>query len=322
MSTVPLRSPDPASSTDPDRQPRRTSWRRAVGDLVFDVAREWRRDRCSGLSAEVAFFSALSFFPAIVAVTAALGWIDTVIGRDLAGSAEEELVGLLRDVLSDEATGTVDAIERMFRRSNGGLFTISLLVTLWTMSRGWAAVIRALDSAYDVDERRHMITLRLVAIGLAIGSVAVATGMLVFVTVAPLVFGAMGVLWAPVAVVVVIGWATTLYHFAPNHRTPWRNDLPGAALAAVSWLFASVGLRYYVVAAAGSGTNVLIGALGGAFTVLLWLYLLGAGLLLGGELNAVLARRAGVSRPRRDPLRYAGRQLRASINGWRSSSQR
>ncbi|MDP8931142.1 MAG: YihY/virulence factor BrkB family protein [Actinomycetota bacterium] len=41
---------------------------------------------------------------------------------------------------------------------------------------------------------------------------------------------------------------TSLYHFAVPRRTPWRRDLPGAALAMVVWLLGGVALRSYASA--------------------------------------------------------------------------
>lgn len=64
-------------------------------------------------------------------------------------------------------------------------------------------------------------------------------------------------------------------------------------MSAVAWALASLGLRAYLAVAAGG--NEVFGALGGALIVLLWLYLLGLGLLLGAELNAVLTHRYGVA---------------------------
>ena len=88
------------------------------------------------------------------------------------------------------------------------------------------------------------------------------------------------------------------YHLAPDHRTPWRWDLPGTALAMVTGALASVGLRLYV--RFGGSSNVLIGSLGSVLVVMIWMYLVAIGLLVGAELNAVLAERAGVEQvPRR-----------------------
>jgi membrane protein len=48
----------------------------------------------------------------------------------------------------------------------------------------------------------------------------------------------------------------------------------------------SVGFRVFLEVAAEG--NQVFGVLGGALSVLFWIYLLGIGLLLGGELNAIL----------------------------------
>ena len=89
-----------------------------------------------------------------------------------------------------------------------------------------------------------------------------------------------------------MGWAAAVLHVAPNHRTPWRWDVPGAVLAAGLWVATSIAFRAFLDLA-GEG-NQVFGALGGALTLLFWLYLLGIGIVLGGELNAVLAARHGV----------------------------
>src|SRR5690606_32877368 len=60
---------------------------------------------------------------------------------------------------------------------------------------------------------------------------------------------------------------------------------------AAAWALSSLGLRTYLQVV--SGGNQVFGALGGALIVLLWLYVLAIGMLLGGELNAVLAERHG-----------------------------
>jgi membrane protein len=61
----------------------------------------------------------------------------------------------------------------------------------------------------------------------------------------------------------------------------------------VTWIALSLALRVYLATAAQA--NEVLGTLGGALILLLWLYLLAVGLLLGGELNGVLAQRYGVA---------------------------
>ncbi len=91
-------------------------------------------------------------------------------------------------------------------------------------------------------------------------------------------------------VTVVIAWAATVSYLAPRRRNPWRADLSGAVLSAAVWAGISVGLRVYLRLAANA--NPALGSLGGSMIVLLWLYLLAAGLLLGAELNAAICRRS------------------------------
>jgi membrane protein len=91
----------------------------------------------------------------------------------------------------------------------------------------------------------------------------------------------------PVVVVMLVLWAATVFHVAPNHSTPWRADLPGAVLTTVLWALGAVGFRLYLDLAAGSDSAVF-GALGGAVVLLLWLYVMGLALLTGAELNSSL----------------------------------
>jgi membrane protein len=258
----------------------------------------------------VAFFGILSLFPALLALAAALGAIGAVAGEEAAREAEAEVVGFLQRVLAEDAGETVDAVRELFREASPGLLTVSLAGALWAASRGVAAVIRALDVAYGVDEHRGWLRLRALALGLAVGTVLVAAFLLVALVLGPLLGGgrevadwlgfggAFATFWDwvrwPAVVVGVVAWATTVFHVAPDRRSPWRRDLPGAVLTATLWILLSIGFRAYLSLA--GDTNQVLGVLGGSLVVLLWLYLLAIGLLLGGELNAVLVRRAGVPR--------------------------
>ena len=179
-------------------------------------------------------------------------------------------------------------------------------VALLVLSRGFATVLRALNLAYDVTERRRWWKLRLWSLGLALSSTLIAAVVLAMIVVGPLfgqgrevasLFGlgrGFGFIWRwlrwPLVFALLIAWATTLFYIGPNRRKErWRRDLPGATVAALLWLIVSAGFNIYLRVAAD--TNPIYGVLGGGLILLVWLYLLSLSLLVGGELNAVLAAR-------------------------------
>ncbi|MGH8998054.1 MAG: YihY/virulence factor BrkB family protein [Acidimicrobiia bacterium] len=283
------------------------AWAGHTVDVAREMYREWRDDRVGGLAAEVAFFGLLSFFPTLLVLAAALGWLEHLVGGDVADRAEAEVVAFLERVLTDEAAQTTDAVQTLFSRSDPGIFTVGLVVAVFTASRGFVGVTNALDAAYDVTERRTWFRLRLTALGLAVGTAVVMAAVLAVLVLGPLlgtgrdvaeVVGlgdAFAFFWDvlrwPVTLVLVVAWAATVFHLAPNNHTPWRWDLPGAALTAVLWVGIAVLFRLYLAVSAGG--NDVLGTVGGALVVVLWLYLMAAALLLGGELNAILAERFG-----------------------------
>lgn len=284
------------------------------------VAGEWSKDRVGGLAAEIAFFALLGFFPAVVALAGALGSADAIVGDNTAADVEnwivEQMVNVFGGDNSLEAT-----VQDLFAGGNGGALTAGALIAVYAASRGFTAVVRALDVAYDHDHLRGWLSTRLVGLGLTLVTVIVASIVLVLIVVGPL-FGEgsdiadglgvgswLGTLWTwlrwPVVFLVLVGWAATVYHVAPNHSTPWRTELPGAVIASVWWSAVSLGFSTYL-SLASSGANAVFGFLGGAISLLFWLYLMAMGLLLGAEINSLLAVERGLDinrAPRPDSTR-------------------
>ena len=272
----------------------------------------------TGLAAEMAFFGMLSLFPLTIAIAAGVGFLEPVVGTDAADQVRSEVVAALSTGLGSQASGVTDAIEELFADTRPGVFTVGLLVALWSASRGFRSTVRSIDAVYHLEQRRTYLELRLLSLAMAVVTVPLAALGLVVFAVGPLlgggaeaadVFGsaqgyeqAWRVLRWPVGIVVVCAAVTTVLHIAPDERTPWRSDVPGSLVAIVSWALSTVALRVYL--RFGGSENLLIGSLGAVLVVLIWLYLLALGLLLGAELNAVLARRSGTPREARSALEF------------------
>ena len=298
---------------------------RVVWDWSFqwmkDIASEWSTDRVGGLAAEIAFFALLGFFPAVIALAATLGSAETIVGASTAADVESWLVDQMVEIFGGE-NSLEQTTRELFEGGNGGALTLGAVVALYAASRGFTAVVRALDIAYDHVELRGWLSTRLVGLGLTLLTVVVAAVVMVLIVVGPLFGGGaeiaddLGVagwfttLWTwlrwPVVFLALVTWATTMYHVAPHHTSPWRTEIPGALIAAVWWSVVSLGFSSYLQLAS-SGANAIFGLLGGAISLLFWLYLMAMGLLLGAEINSLRAVQLGIEL---DGERWSARPLR------------
>ena len=75
-----------------------------------------------------------------------------------------------------------------------------------------------------------------------------------------------------------------VYYFGPNRRQAFRNVFPGAMLATLQWLLATLAFGWYVRNI--SNYNVLYGSVGAGLALLVWMYVLAVIVLLGCEFNA------------------------------------
>ena len=270
------------------------------------MARDAEEDRVPGLAAEVAFFALLSVFPGLLGVAAGLGALDKLFGSEVAEQAQGEVIGLLETFLTDRSGGAARAIEALFAGGSAGVFTFGAAAALWAASRGMATVLRTLAEIYETGEIRSRLRRRLVALGLAAASIVLVILVLAALVLGPLfgagravadwvgVDAAFGSLWGwigiPLAFLALLGWAAVVFHSVPHPHVGWRPHVAGAALTGALWLLVSFGFRLYLQLFGG---NLVFGVLGGALVVLLWLYMLSLSLLVGAELNAVLAKRSG-----------------------------
>jgi len=279
--------------------------RRRILALADEFRRHWLRVRLPGLSAEIAFYALLGLFPAVIVFAGALGSLDAIIGAGAAADVENWLLDRVIESFGADST-LRRTVTDLFTQSNAGVITLGAVLTLYASSRGFIAVVRALDVVYGHEHRRRWLSTRIVGFTITIVTVVVAALVAVMVVVGPLLGSGQEVAarvgrgsgfatawvwlrWPLVAAVVVV-WAACVYHFAPRRQSLLRFELPGAAVATAWWLVVSTGFRLYL-GVASSGMNTVFGLLGGVLSLLFWLYLLAMGLLVGAVVNSLLARR-------------------------------
>ena len=79
-----------------------------------------------------------------------------------------------------------------------------------------------------------------------------------------------------------------LYFYGPYRKQRWRGVWPGAILATILWMLATLGFGWYVRNI--TNYNVLYGSVGTTIALLIWMYLLAAIALFGCEFNAEIER--------------------------------
>jgi membrane protein len=100
--------------------------------------------------------------------------------------------------------------------------------------------------------------------------------------------------WVFVVVFVFLAFAL-IYYFAPNQNIKHLRWLsPGAMTGLVLWLLVSFlfgsYLNFY------NNYSVVYGSLGALIILMLWLYLTGVTILIGGEVNAIIEQAAARTR--------------------------
>lgn len=287
----------------PPVRPRRfVSW---TWHLTRDVAREYGRDGVGDLAAAITFWAILSLPAAALAIVSTLSELDRVIGASLVEDFETSITELVEETFVDSQP-LVEATQELFRTNQAGIATFATLVAIYSVSRAFAGLIRALDHAYDVEEGRPFWFVRLLGVLLGLGTVAVvatASVTLAYLPSLPLQ-GFTHLLTVPLIVAFVVLWTTAVFHFGPNHRTPWRYDLPGAIIATFGWLGT---VQLYALYLRVVGSDDLRSALGAILLALTLIHLLSIILLVGAEVNDVIARRAGVVEARTSVAEHARR---------------
>ncbi|MDF2068392.1 YihY/virulence factor BrkB family protein [Bacillus sp. Cr_A10] len=268
-----------------------TTWSGYVKHLIKHI----QETDITGLAAQLAYFFLLSLFPMIIFLVTLLPYLnldEAQVFRFLENYAPEDVYILIEDTVSD-----------VLQYRNGGLLSFGIIGTIWSASNGMNAIVKSLNRSYNLDETRPFFIVR----GLSI----VFTLLLIFLLVIALVLPVFGQqigtilfsyfgfeesfikLWnnirwtiSPIIMFLILA---ALYWIVPNKKLFLRSVFPGAAFATFGWIVVSLAFSYYVSNFGNYSSTY--GSIGGIIVMMLWLYISGIMLLVGGQVNAVMQER-------------------------------
>ena len=198
--------------------------------------------------------------------------------------------------------------------------TLGLVFTVWTVSSGFAAMMDGLNVVYRVRETRPIWKTRPIALGLTLLAgtlLLVAVGLMVEGTylgtwfagrfdLNPVILAAWKYLRWGIAVIFAMLAVQLLYHFGPDFKQRFLDNLIGAIVAVITWVGLSSLLGVYFQHF--ESLDKTYGPLGASIGLYVWFYLSGFAVLLGGEINFLL----GELRNRRIPQSFT--RVRSQIN--------
>ena len=275
-------------------------WKLSGTNLKVLPRRVWseiQKDDVFGRAAQLSYYFLLALFPLLIFLTSIIG---ILIGSE--SSLRSSLFSYLSEVMPPAAFQLIESTMTEIGKSSGsGKLSFGLLAALWAASNGMGAITEALNIAYGVKETRPWWKHRLLAIGLTMTlSVLIITALLLVLYGGRIVDAAAGSLavgswfvttwkvaqWPIVLAFMLLAFAL-IYYFAPDLREQkWTWITPGSVVGVLIWLLVSFGLRLYLNFF-DSYSNTY-GSLGAVIILMLWLYLTGVAVLVGGELNAEL----------------------------------
>ena len=259
-------------------------------------------DGLFGIAKGAAYSALLSFFPVLFSAA-------TILVQTGASYVQINLETFLAQILPPDT----DTVVMQQVRYNGqrpiALLVIAFALSLWAASSVIKSLVDGFNAAYRVPRNRSVlghigtgimlvffsgIPLLGASVLILFGG-AVESAVLNLLKVDPILnpFASDWELISRIMRYVVALGATValtgiLYYYGPYRKQRWRNVWPGAILATILWLLATLGFGWYVSHV--TNYNVLYGSVGTSIALLSWMYLLAAIALIGCEFNAEIER--------------------------------
>lgn len=265
------------------------------------------------LAASQGYYYLLSIFPLLIVCFAIIPYFN-LDANQVMDMVEKSLPSGMADLLEENIINLIET-------PKGGLLTVGIIGALWSASNGINAFMKSTNTAYDVEESRSFINVRLTALGLTLGLI-IGLGIAILL---PLLGNSivkyldmllhlggsatilLQVLRWSISIVVLTGILLILYRFAPNKKLPFKHILPGALAASALWQLISFGFSFYIDNF--GNYSATYGSLGGIIVIMIWFYLTGLILMIGALINVIYHQhqlQKGQSSTSEEPLEKSG----------------
>lgn len=244
-------------------------------------------------AAGCAYYTILAFIPIIMLILTLTKYI---------GIEEEVLFFILNELIPSNILNNaiMEILMEVYSKSVGTI-TISAIFILWSAGKGFFALCKGLNAAYEIEEKNRFMMFRIKAIIstiIFIISIILTLLLLVFGNTINLILQEKFNIFSKIinfllerkTLISIIGLSfvfTIMYRFIPKHKQRLKKQIPGAAIAAIACNIISVFYAVYIEIF--TGFSLMYGSLTTIVLAMMWVYACMYSILLGATINKLIS---------------------------------
>ncbi|MCL2047318.1 MAG: YihY/virulence factor BrkB family protein [Defluviitaleaceae bacterium] len=245
-----------------------------IFNLVIKCSHDQVFDRAAGLTLRVL----LAFFPFLIFLMTLMGFLEIAV---------EPILAALYDTFPAEISKMLATfIMEISETRSGGLLSAALFFSVYNTLNGFRAVVRCINFAYGIRERRGGLS----QIAVSLMLMLIFSAALIFML-AISVFGKQySAFWVfakqGLAFVVLFLLTSLIYKLACEKSLGARYIFHGAAFTVTAWLIIGTTFGYFT--RSFTRFPMIYGSIAGVFLLIIWLNAVGVVLLIGNEINVMV----------------------------------
>lgn len=265
--------------------------------VLYDIVRSIIKNDFFGMASEMGFILLAGFFTFLLFLMAVFGWMGNK-------AYMEPIMLVLSNMVPRQAMELIESVlnQTMIFGHGKLIAIIGITMSIVLSANAIAVVLKGLNRAYKVEETRSFVYTRILSFLMMLVDT-----LILFLTINIIIFGKVIVMFVlqnfnispaiavtiltlrwPVAFLALYLMAFLSYYILPdlkgNESFKRKSALPGTVFFTTLWLVGSWGFSVYVNNF--STYNMLYGAIGAFFILMVWLYFTSIILLIGGEINS------------------------------------
>ncbi len=259
-------------------------------NFIVDVLGRFKNHHIESFASQIAFYIMLSIFPFLILLLMFL--------TNVSVSYSEEMSMIYR-MIPDAASSVIQDYLVYSQQFSDSVYSPILIASIWMSSNAVIALMKAVNVAYDIEETRNYFIRKFIAI--------VCTLMIIVLIIVSLIIPNLGTefliflrkyiqipeiniqLVNLLRIVLSIGVFSfilgALYFIVPNKKVGFKEVIPGTIFSFFGLTLTSRLFAYFV--AEFSQYSLVYGSLAAVIILMIWLFLCGLILMIGGEINAI-----------------------------------